>query len=132
MCTTGTAAACPRRRRRMMAGYRVGRRNTRARPHRRAEDIMQELRTQGSVQAVMEVHQDLFLYQAGVYTTNTGPILGHHAVRQSGALSLVQISQDAGLSLVEPYYAGAKVCAITTHLNLVPFSVLLWHDKRLR
>ena len=36
------------------------------------------------------------------------------------------------------YYAGAKVYAITTHINyyktptrgnLVPFSVLLWHDK---
>ena len=69
----------------MMAGYRVGRRNTKARPHRRSEDIMQELRTQGSVQAVMEVHQDLFLYQAGVYTnTNTGPVLGRHAVRILG------------------------------------------------
>ena len=71
-----------KRSRRMMTGYRVGRRNTEDRPDRRSEDIMQELRTQGSVQAVMEVHQDLFLYQAGVYTnTNTGPVLGHHAVR---------------------------------------------------
>ena len=83
------------RRRRMMTGYRVGRPNTEARPARRSEDIMQELRSQGSLQAVMEVHQDLFLYQAGVYTnTHTGPVLGHHAVRQSGNLSLVQISRD--------------------------------------
>ena len=36
----------------------------------------------------------------------------------------------------QPYYAGAKVYAITTHLNackmggnFMPFSVLLWHDK---
>ena len=35
---------------------------------------------------------------------------------QSGALSLVQITRDTVLSLVEPYYAGAKVYTITTHL----------------
>ena len=35
-------------------------------------------------------------------------------LRQSGALSLVQISGDTLLSLVEPYYAGTKVYAITT------------------
>ena len=68
-----------------MAAYRLGRSNTKDRPARRSEDIMQELRSQGSVQAVMEVHQDLFLYQAGVYTnTNTGPVLGQHAVRILG------------------------------------------------
>ena len=68
-----------------MRAYRVGRSNTGDRPARRSEDIMQELRSQGSVQAVMEVHQDLFLYQAGVYTnTNTGPVLGQHAVRILG------------------------------------------------
>ena len=46
------------------------------------------------------------------------------------------IGRDTGLLLVEPYYAGAKVYAITTHLkaskktrHLVPFSVLLWHGK---
>ena len=48
---------------------------------------------------------------------------GHHRAVwkscQSGALSLVQIVHytDTVLSLVEPYYAGAKVY------------VLLWHDK---
>ena len=36
---------------------------------------------------------------------------------QSGALSLVQISPDTVLSLVEPDYAGTKVYAITTHLQ---------------
>ena len=39
---------------------------------------------------------------------------GHGLSQQSGALSLVQISRDTVLSLVEPYYAGAKVYAITT------------------
>ena len=36
---------------------------------------------------------------------------------QGGALSLVQISPDTGLSLVElePNNSGAKVCVITTH-----------------
>ena len=33
------------------------------------------------------------------------------------------------LWLVEPYYAGAKVYAITTRITFVPFGVLLWHDK---
>ena len=36
---------------------------------------------------------------------------------QSGALSLVQSPPDTLLSLVEPYYAGAKFYAITTHLK---------------
>ena len=35
--------------------------------------------------------------------------------RQSGALSLVVIRLDTLLSLVELYYAGTKVYAITTH-----------------
>ena len=39
---------------------------------------------------------------------------GKHS-KQSGALSLVQITRDTVLSLVEPFYAGAKVYAITTH-----------------
>ena len=34
---------------------------------------------------------------------------------QSGTLSLVNIQPDTVLSLVEPYYAGAKEYAITTH-----------------
>ena len=34
---------------------------------------------------------------------------------QSAPLSLVHIQRDTLLSLVEPYYAGAKVFAITTH-----------------
>ena len=34
-------------------------------------------------------------------------------VRQSGPLSLVQISRDTGIWLVEHYYASAKVYAIT-------------------
>ena len=39
---------------------------------------------------------------------------GPTPVRQSGPLSLVQITRDTLLSLVEPYYyAGAKVYAIT-------------------
>ena len=37
-----------------------------------------------------------------------GGVLGV-AWLHSGALSLVQIGQDTVLSLVEPYYAGAKV-----------------------
>ena len=36
---------------------------------------------------------------------------------QSGPLSLVQICRDPVLSLVEPYHAGTKVFAITTHLK---------------
>ena len=36
---------------RMMPGYRVGRRG------RREEDIMQEIRTHGPLQATMDVHQ---------------------------------------------------------------------------
>ena len=34
---------------------------------------------------------------------------------QSGPLSLVEIRLDIVLWLVEPYYAGAKVYALTTH-----------------
>ena len=64
---------------------------------------------------------------------------------QSGALSLVQISPDTvlslvqippdtGLSSVQPYYAGAKVYAITTHIKCTLLGafcafVLLWRDK---
>ena len=41
------------------------------------------------------------------------------------------IGPDTLLGLVEPYYAGTKVYAITTHLkwHFVSFGVLLWHDK---
>ena len=39
----------------------------------------------------------------------------HGRPGQSGDLSLVQIPPYTVLSLVEPYYAGAKVYAITTH-----------------
>ena len=35
---------------------------------------------------------------------------------QSAALSLVQINPDTVLSLVEPYFAGSEVYAITTHI----------------
>ena len=45
---------------------------------------------------------------------------GEHHARQSGALSLVQIHPDTVLSLVELYYAGAKVYAITTSSRKIP------------
>ena len=48
---------------------------------------------------------------------------------QSGALSLVQICRDTVLWLVEPFYAGAKVYAITTHLKvskIPPGVVIAW------
>ena len=38
---------------------------------------------------------------------------------QSGALSLVQISPDTLLSLVELYFAVAEFYAITTHLKAI-------------
>ena len=57
-----------------------------------------------------------------------GPASAPRTNRQSGDLSLVQTSPDTGLSLVELFYAGAKVCAITTH-ELIPLLVLSWHDK---
>ena len=64
-------------------------------------------------------------------------------VRRVGVLNITQITNPGGSSssLVwctltgpEPYYAGAKVYAITTHLkaskmHFVPFGMLLWHDK---
>ena len=42
---------------------------------------------------------------------------GSRCFRQSGALSLVEITRDPVLSLAELYCAGAKVHAITTHLR---------------
>ena len=51
---------------------------------------------------------------------------GEHHARQSGALSLVQIHPDTVLSLVELYYAGAKVYAITTHLKTCKMPPLHW------
>ena len=48
---------------------------------------MWEVMTQGPVQAVMEVHTDLFLYSSGVYSLSregAGRLVGHHAVRITG------------------------------------------------
>ena len=56
--------------------YRVGRGATAAQPRRREEDIMWEIKTQGPVQAVMEVYTDFFMYASGVYQV-TG-LLGYH------------------------------------------------------
>ena len=48
-----------------------------------------------------------------------------YIIQQSGALSLVQISIDTVLSLVEPYYAGAKVYAMTTHAFYANWCVVM-------
>ena len=72
---------------RSQPAYRVGRPGTAARPLRRTEDIMWEVMTQGPVQAVLEVHTDLFLYSAGVYSVSregAGRLAGHLAVRITG------------------------------------------------
>ena len=53
---------------------------------------------------------------AGHHQSRVFPVL-EDPLGQSGDLSLVQISPDTVLSLVEPYYAGTKVYAITTHLK---------------
>ena len=63
--------------------------------------------------------------QAGAVAGVPGAETDRHlqqSVSQSEALSLVQISPDTGLSLVDTllcnmYYASAKVYAITTHLK---------------
>merc|ERR1719376_109576 len=49
-------------------------------------DIMYEIMTNGPVQAMMRVHQDLFAYRRGVYAhTQLGaPAVGHHSVRLLG------------------------------------------------
>ena len=67
--------------------YRVGRDNTPTMPHRREEDIMAEIISQGPVLAVMAVYSDLFMYGSGVYQrTNLASttVVGHHAVRLVG------------------------------------------------
>ena len=54
---------------------------------RRMEDIMWEVMTQGPVQAVLQVHTDLFLYSSGVYSLSqegAGRLAGHHAVKIIG------------------------------------------------
>ena len=48
---------------------------------------MWEVMTQGPVQAVLQVHTDLFLYSSGVYSLSqegAGRLAGHHAVKITG------------------------------------------------
>ena len=48
---------------------------------------MWEVMTQGPVQAVLQVHTDLFLYSSGVYSLSpegAGRLAGHHAVKIIG------------------------------------------------
>jgi len=71
----------------MQPAYRVGREASATQPRRREQDIMHEIRTQGPVEAVMEVYTDFFMYTSGVYQkTNLarGVVAGYHAVRIIG------------------------------------------------
>ena len=77
--TCGAEATCHVYR--SQPAYRVGRADT------RMEDIMQEIFTQGPVQAVMEVYTDLLMYGGGVYSLSNlgqGRLVGHHGVRIVG------------------------------------------------
>lgn len=83
--TCHSTIACPVFR--SQPAYRVGRGNTRDRPERNIEDIMQEILTQGPVQAVIKVHTDLLMYRGGVYSlTNLARhrLAGYHAVKIVG------------------------------------------------
>ena len=53
----------------MMSGYRVGRFERRQENgnRRRMEDIMYEVKSQGPVLAIMEIHRDFFSYRNGIY-----------------------------------------------------------------
>jgi len=78
---------CPGQEVQMQPAYRVGRMASATQPRRREQDIMHEIRTQGPVEAVMEVYTDFFMYASGVYQkTNLarGVVAGYHAVRIIG------------------------------------------------
>ena len=47
-------------------------------------EIMQEIKTHGSVQVAMSVYHDFFSYKSGVYRHVTGNYVGGHAIRAVG------------------------------------------------
>ena len=63
------------------------------------------------------VEQTVARLEQRVESSSAGQQTADKTQVQSGALPLVQICSDTVVSLVEPYYAGAKVYAITTHLK---------------
>ena len=88
-CQASSSSTCPSScpMHRTQPAYRVGRVNTAKHRHRREEDMMHEMMTQGPVMAVMQVYTDFFMYRGGVYSrtnlADTSP-LGYHAVRIVG------------------------------------------------
>ena len=76
------------KRHRTLPAYMVGREGE------RMKDIMQEIMSQGPVQAIIQVYADLFLYESGIYQRSKLPsnsILGFHGVR------IVGWGEEAGL-----------------------------------